>query len=419
MAIFTNKEKEVVGILSFGTFLEYFDLYLYIHLAVTLNKVFFAEGDAQSSALLTSFAYMMSFIFRPLSAIILGYVGDKYGRVTVIKTTLFLMGIVCLGIFFLPSYQEIGIMASFGITFLRILQGFSTMGEIIGGEIYLSEFLKGKKTFLGIATINFTALIACQFALAGVYLSLKGYFDWRYLFLFGLVIFIIGFRIRQKLMESNEFLENKVARIPITKEKLSKKFCFLMFLMECMSTVAAYVSLIGFNNILRQEYGYTELDVTARNMSVTLFHMLAFVICFLMFIYTKFSPYIIALSRNILGILFILTTPFLLNDLNSIIFAQSALALLCCLDSCLINAIIYKNLPIGVRFKVGAITFAFAKALTVILVSFGLVLMKPYLGNYTILFFTLPFLIGYNIGLRYFAKIDKKNPNGLLQHYDN
>jgi hypothetical protein len=138
-----------------------------------------------------------------------------------------------------------------------------------------------------------------------------------------------------------------------------------------------------------------------------------------MFIYTKFSPYTIALSRNILGILFILTTPFLLSDLTSIIFAQSTLALLCCLDSCLVNAIIYKNLPVGVRFKVGAITFAFAKAGTVILVSFGLVLMQPYLGDYTILFFTLPFLIGYNIALRYFAKIDRKNPNGLLQHYDN
>ena len=419
MTRFTRKEKEVVSILSFGTFLEYFDLYLYIHLAVTLNKVFFAQGDAQSTALLTSFAYVMSFMFRPISAIILGYVGDKYGRVTVIKTTLVLMGIVCLGIFFLPSYQEIGIIASFGITFFRILQGFSTMGEIIGGEIYLCEYLKGKNIFLGIATINFMALIACQFALFGVYLSLKGWFDWRYLFLFGLVIFVVGFGIRRKLVESTEFLQNKVSREPIVKEKVSKKFWFLMFLIECMSTVAAYVSLIGFNNILRQEYNYSEVDVTVRNMYVTLFHMSAFIVCFVMFIYTKFSPYTIALYRNIVGIIFILTTPFLLSDLNSIIFAQSALAMLCCLDSCLVNGIIYRNLPIGVRFKVGAITFALAKALTVILVSFGLVLMQPYLGKYIILIFVLPFLIGYNIALRYFAKIDMKNPNGLLQHYNN
>lgn len=419
MDIFTKKEKEVVSILSFGTFLEYFDLYLYIHLAVTLNKVFFAEGDAKSAALLTSFAYAMSFVFRPVSAIILGYIGDKYGRVTVIRTTLVLMGCVCLGIFLLPSYQDIGVMASFAITFLRILQGFSTMGEIIGGEIYLCEFLKGKKTFLGVATINFTALVACQFALAGVYIALNGWFDWRYLFLFGLVVFIAGYSIRKKLVESNEFLQYKVSREAIVKQKVSKKYYFLMFLMECMSTIAAYVSLVGFNNILRQEYGYGEIEITARNISVTLYHMLAFIICFCLFIYTKLSPYTIALYRNVLGILFILTTPFFLGSLNSIIIAQTLLALLCCLDSCLINPIIYKNLPIGVRFKIGALTFAFAKAIAVILVSFGLVLVKPYLGNYTILAFTLPFLIGYNIALRYFAKIDKNNPNGLLQHCEN
>lgn len=32
----TKKQKEVVGLLSIGTFLEYFDLMLYVHMAVLL-----------------------------------------------------------------------------------------------------------------------------------------------------------------------------------------------------------------------------------------------------------------------------------------------------------------------------------------------------------------------------------------------
>jgi len=33
----TRQQKEAVAILSFGTFLEYFDLMLYVHMSVLLN----------------------------------------------------------------------------------------------------------------------------------------------------------------------------------------------------------------------------------------------------------------------------------------------------------------------------------------------------------------------------------------------
>lgn len=34
----TREQKEAVGLLSIGTFLEYFDLMLYVHMAVLLNE---------------------------------------------------------------------------------------------------------------------------------------------------------------------------------------------------------------------------------------------------------------------------------------------------------------------------------------------------------------------------------------------
>ena len=41
-----NKEqKQAVGLLSIGTFLEYFDLMLYVHMGVLLNNLFFPEYD--------------------------------------------------------------------------------------------------------------------------------------------------------------------------------------------------------------------------------------------------------------------------------------------------------------------------------------------------------------------------------------
>jgi len=39
----SSKQKEAIGLLSIGTFLEYFDLMLYIHMAVLLNEIFFVR----------------------------------------------------------------------------------------------------------------------------------------------------------------------------------------------------------------------------------------------------------------------------------------------------------------------------------------------------------------------------------------
>ncbi|HJD62117.1 MAG TPA: MFS transporter [Rickettsia endosymbiont of Degeeriella rufa] len=40
----TRNQKEAIGLLSIGTFLEYFDLMLYVHMAVLLNDLFFPES---------------------------------------------------------------------------------------------------------------------------------------------------------------------------------------------------------------------------------------------------------------------------------------------------------------------------------------------------------------------------------------
>lgn len=38
----TKNQKQAISLLSIGTFLEYFDLMLYVHMAVLLNTIFFS-----------------------------------------------------------------------------------------------------------------------------------------------------------------------------------------------------------------------------------------------------------------------------------------------------------------------------------------------------------------------------------------
>jgi hypothetical protein len=70
----TKEQKQAVGLLSIGTMLEYFDLMLYVHMAVLLNELFFPKTDPFTASLLSALAFCSSYILRPFAALIFGSV---------------------------------------------------------------------------------------------------------------------------------------------------------------------------------------------------------------------------------------------------------------------------------------------------------------------------------------------------------
>ena len=52
-----REQKEATGLLQIGTFLEYFDVMLYVHMAVILNELFFPKTDPHTASLLAAFAF--------------------------------------------------------------------------------------------------------------------------------------------------------------------------------------------------------------------------------------------------------------------------------------------------------------------------------------------------------------------------
>lgn len=47
MSIFgslSRNQREAIGLLQIGTFLEYFDFMLFVHMAVLLNEIFFSNN---------------------------------------------------------------------------------------------------------------------------------------------------------------------------------------------------------------------------------------------------------------------------------------------------------------------------------------------------------------------------------------
>ena len=204
-----RKQKQALGILSIGTFLEYFDLYLYVHMAVLLNELFFPKADPQTALIYEAAALCSTYVFRPIGALIFGWLGDNIGRKSTIIITTLLMAIACFIMTNLSTYDEIGIVATWVMIACRMAQGMSSMGEVIGADVYLTEFIKPPVQYPAVATLDSFCILGGFGALCLASLVTSFGFSWRIAFLIGAGIAIVGVIGRTSLRETPEFVDAK------------------------------------------------------------------------------------------------------------------------------------------------------------------------------------------------------------------
>ena len=211
----------VIAAGSIGNALEWFDILVYGYFAVTLSQIFFPKGDDKVALLLTLGTFGVSYLVRPLGAIVLGAYADRAGRKASLMLSILLMVIGTLMMAIMPSYGAIGILAPIGVLVARLIQGFSVGGEFGSATSFLVEHGPERKGFLASwqwAGQGLAALLASGFgvvlttALAPQELQSWG---WRVPFLFGLLIGPVGFYIRRHVAETPEFLRAKITATPV------------------------------------------------------------------------------------------------------------------------------------------------------------------------------------------------------------
>src|SRR5690625_1112649 len=135
----TREQKRVLGATLVGTTVEWYDFFIYANAAaIIFASQYFApvgEESPQVAQLLAYASIGISFLFRPLGAVIAGWIGDKYGRRMVLMLTLGLMGVATTLIGLLPTYATVGIWAPIMLILLRIVQGVSAGGEWGGAAL--------------------------------------------------------------------------------------------------------------------------------------------------------------------------------------------------------------------------------------------------------------------------------------------
>jgi len=279
-----RQEKEAIGLLSIGTFLEYFDLMLYMHMAAFLNEKFFPKSDPHTASLLSAFAFCSMYLLRPFGAILFGYLGDKVGRKIVVTITTFVTACSCT-IAILPTYDKIGISASIIVTICRMLQGLSSMGEVVASEIYLTELIKKPFRYPAVALLSIACLFGGMVALMISFIAIKTDYLWRGAFFLGAIVAVISFRSRVALKETAVFSD---ARERIKKQLIGhrqsnvyflrahQKTMLSFFFMQCTWPMCFYFAFVYCSEILKTQFGYSLQGVISHNLIVSILQLISY-----------------------------------------------------------------------------------------------------------------------------------------------
>ena len=425
------RQKETIGLLSIGTFLEYFDLMLYIHMAVLLNELFFPQSDLLTTQLIAAFTLCSTYFMRPIGGLVIGYIGDKIGRKPTIFITTFIMACSCLAIANLKTYAEIGITASVIMILCRMLQGFSSMGEVVGAELYLAETLKSPQRYIYGGIIDVSASLGGLVALTVASFSISIGLNWRLAFLFGALIAIVGVLARTRIRETPEFIDYKrrlkalakqsgqdiktIENSAAYKEKTNKQSILAYFLIRLTMGVCFYTTYIYMGDFMEQSLNFSAEQVIHQNTIATFCTTVGMII--VVFLMQKFHPMKIAKTITLAFIVFLPIIPWWIENVSNALSLSCLQFVMFAPVLCLaaMGVVCFKHFPIAKRFTIIAVTFGIASAIGKIVVTFGIIPLKIYFGHYNLWIVYIPTITGFLWGISYIIKLEIKK--GIYNNY--
>lgn len=266
-----------------GNFVEWFDYASYGYLATVIAVVFFPEGDPTVSLMLAFAVFAISFILRPIGAIVWGNWGDKFGRRWALSWSILLMSGATFLIGFLPNYAAIGIAAPLLLLALRMIQGFSASGEYAGAGTFLAEYAPKEKRGLYTSIVpasTATGLLAGSLTVALLHSLLSDAsmqdWGWRIPFIMAGPMGLIGRYIRVHLEDSpvyrelQEDSEDRITRTPVRDLfRNHLRTVVVTFGVASLNAVAFYVILSYMPTYLSEELGFPD-DQSFMASSITL-----------------------------------------------------------------------------------------------------------------------------------------------------
>lgn len=419
-----SKNPVLKGIISgsIGNIVEWVDWAIYGLAAPYIAANFFPKGDPLLALIETYALFAIGFLIRPIGAMVLGPLGDKYGRKKLLSFAIVLMACGTGFIGLIPGYKTIGIFAPILVLVCRMVQGFAAGGEWGAATAFLYEFApEGKKAFYGSfrpAGTGFGFFLGSLIMTLATSLMAPELFNswgWRLPFFFAFLMGGIGLYIRLQVDETPEFEEakanNDISERPMAEAfKMSFKPVVVMFFMVFIWNVVYYIVFTYLPTYLKTTLNVPVQTAMQINTIATLFYTV--MIPVFGWFSDKYNKKIFMLISCI-GYMIIGIPAFMFLNPDSylnLLMTQLTLALFMALFSGPATAVIAELFPTRVRNTAISVTYTFNVAFFGGTAPMVCVWLMHVTGNpispafYVVLASTLSFL----------AVLATKNKNGKM-----
>ena len=240
--------KRHVAAVTVGNALEFYDFLTYSFFAIYIGQTFFPSSSPASSLLASLATFGAGFATRPLGGLILGMLGDRWGRKPAMVLSFTLMGLGMLGVVFTPGYASIGIAGPVLLIVFRLIQGFALGGEVGPTTAFLIEapppesrgFYGSLQSGSQYAATFVAGLVGTGLAWVLPPADLASW-GWRAAFLAGAVILPFGLIVRRSLPET---MHASVTTIePVATRHSPWGVAMLGLMLLGGATIATYVIL--------------------------------------------------------------------------------------------------------------------------------------------------------------------------------
>ncbi|MCC2625684.1 MAG: hypothetical protein K0R14_1557 [Burkholderiales bacterium] len=358
---------------SIGNIFEMFDFFVFVFLSQVLATLFFPPAIGNLSLVFTYLTITVSYFLRPIGGVILGSLGDKYGRKSVFTLSILCTAIPSLVIGILPTFAQIGYLATFLLVLSRIFQGFSSGAELPGAITFIAEKYSQKNYYYYCAWIPFGA----NLSIAGGSLLIRVMtnsmnhdflysYGWRIPFLFGGLLAVIGFYIRRHIAETEQFQslkqQKKLQKIPVFSLFARHKAAIALgtFLALIVSLITSIFHLFLPNLFIK----YLNLSIQdSSGVSATGAIVLAIFILFFATLTHKFNPIRIA-QLSIIGLIItfsLMVNKYIqLNNLHNFYIIVVSVSILIAGVNGVYAGLLVDLFPTDVRYSGVAVCFTVA-----------------------------------------------------------
>lgn len=249
-----------------GTAIEYFDWMVYATFAVYFAPLLFNAEDSTSALLQSAAVFAVGYFLRPLGAVLFGKIGDRFGRKPSLTISVVVITVGTLMIALVPTYAQVGVLASVLLLVARGLQGLAYGGEFGTVAATLREIAppkeRGRYSSLFILAgvsgqiAGFLALLLLQTVLTREQMS---EFGWRIPFVLAVFGALVVVYLRRKMIESPVFL-SVAQNAPVRRgslrdlmatERVPLALAFLVIALTApiLLTFTTYVQKFGINSL--------------------------------------------------------------------------------------------------------------------------------------------------------------------------